>query len=262
MISKTSQLLSIVLSIALITPLCKATSHAFVMSDKGDVWLVSDTLSVNFTSSFYLRTLIKTKSTACKVNVQRGRMIFIAGSFNSASLLHQDLADLPFESPNQKTIDSIDKLMWKHRAPFSASTSPTYSDKNAGVIQVTDGVYSAKLTSLLNDLRIFNQDLPLTVGVPYGFETEVIKAHDAAVSNPVLRKLTAEHPEAELLKILEREASQPNSDVGPPFTIFQLHKDGTISDHSTSHVCKVPVDAAHASLRKTRRTETQFPSQR
>jgi hypothetical protein len=155
------------------------------------------------------------------------------------------VAALPVENPIQKTIDSIDKLMFKYRGPISASTSPTYSDKNAGVIQVTDGVYSAELTSLLNNLKIADQDVPLTLGIPYGFEPEVEKAHAAAVADAVLRKQIAEHSEAQLLKILELEASQPNSNVGPPFTIFLLHKDGTVSDYSQRHICNIPPDALY-----------------
>ncbi len=232
--------------VSIVVPQCYATSHAFVMSSDGEVWIVSDTLSVNDEYSYYLHSWIEKKSTVCKVTIQRGRIIFNAGSFMNASLLLQQEAALPF-GDFMATAHAIDPLLSQHRSLYpGASSSPTYSDKRAGVIQVQDGVYAAVLTNLLNDGEVIDERISsIMSGVPHGFGTYVMKMTDNAFNSAALRKQIAEHPEDQLLKILELEASAPNSDVGPPFTIFLLHKDGTVSDYSQKHVCEIPTDAIY-----------------
>jgi hypothetical protein len=77
--------------------------------------------------------------------------------------------------------------------------------------------------------------------MPYGFGTKVDEARARASRDPDYAKRITRSPKAELIRILESEASEPNAMVGPPYTVFLLRPDGSVSDFSDKPVCGSPV---------------------
>jgi hypothetical protein len=230
---------------------CHATSHAFVKDKNGNVWLVSDTLKTHYESDG-----TQTQSTVCKVVIRRGRFIFNAGAFTSVDLLQSDEALLPIADVDI-TAHSIASLLHKYYwLPDFAPADPDISAQSATIIQVNNGVFSTRTITLSRDGRRFNVTYvlpPFIAGILHGYGDLVTEEGRDATSNSRLREPIAQHPEAELLKILQKESVLHPDTVGKPYTIFVLHKNGTVSDYSQKHVCEIPPDARHRSSRSSSR---------
>ena len=237
----------------LISP-CYATSHAYVLSDKGEVWLVSDTLEVHTERSMLFDGLFQTKVTVCKVIVERGRLMFNTGSFSDLSQLESEESTLPL-SDFETTEKRIEPLLLKYRMVALDSGEPM-GWQSAGWVQVSRGVYSGGMVNfqftrtakpgILHEGGDTRPILHLIPGVPQGFGPLVDTMHHKTYYDHELSKRISEHPRAALLKILQQEAIENPDSIGPPYTIFLLHKDGTVSDYSKTPVCKIPADAARA----------------
>jgi hypothetical protein len=53
---------------------------------------------------------------------------------------------------------------------------------------------------------------------------------------------------SKLLRLLEKEASLPNSNVGGPFTVLHMKPDGTIEDVSDNEICNQSISSQAKSL--------------
>lgn len=233
------------LTCILISP-CYATSHIFVMSDKGDVWLVSDTLEVNRDYSYYLKRDIVTKATVCKVSLERGRIVFDAGFFTDAAQMRSAVLALPSRDVDvvaENTKPILKQYSWN---PPTVPIDPHLIAHAAGIIQVVNGVFSADLIELATDLQTFNPLVvrpPITAGIPHGFGPVVDTERHAAETDSNIRLKISEHPEAELLRMVKEATHLDPDSIGPPFTVLVLHKDGTVSDYSSKPVCTIPENA-------------------
>lgn len=221
------------------TKTCYATSHAFVADETGEVWLVSDTLLSHSDG------LHKTKYTICKVVIQRGRIIFNAGKFSSVPRLMDAEAAVPWEDFDL-TATSVTKLLWQYRQEGDFQLDPRISDRMAGAIITINGEYTGGMFGDIDADRSFSEPVyEFIPGVPHGFGDYVEKMHRDAFTNPAIRDRIAKNPKEELLKILEKESIDNPDVTGPPYTIFLLHRDGTVSDYSQEHVCHIPPNAIH-----------------
>lgn len=218
-----------------------ATSEAFVRG-RGGVWVASDTLLSHADNGHV------TKSTICKVIVQRGRIMFNAGEFSDVRRLMTVEAGVPqadFETSSRFIATLLRQYSW---LPDGSPTDPSWGGQSFGVVQVVNGLYSGGMVTLSVDLHHYHKSPvlpPFTAGIPHGFSDAVERERIAAQTDAALRRWISEHPKAELLKMLREETQNPLEGVAPPYTVFLLHEDGTVSDYSRVHVCKIPEDALY-----------------
>jgi hypothetical protein len=210
-----------------------ATSHVYVLTDDG-VWLASDTLMYHDDGSEL------TRSSVCKVVISSGRLLFNAGYFGDFAALKRSESMLPFESPEVTVEKVLDIMRGNHQdLPVGTANRPDVAAEDAGIVEVVGAgdfrSYKAFLATDLTARRIV--PVPLREGIPYGFGKGVDEARERASRDPEYAKRIAKSPKAELIRILESEASEPNAMVGPPYTVFLLRPDGSVSDYSDKRIC-------------------------
>ena len=221
---------------------CYATCHVFIVAKDGSIWIGSDTLEQDLYDGHVVSNLTK-----CKVVIQRGRIIFNAGWFTDTTLLRSAEANLP-GTKAMTTAQSLEHLLAQyHWEPAGTAIDPHFFAQHSGVIQVDHGVYSAALCSLsTNHNNGFHQPIYLTIaGIPHGYGDSVDEAKAKAAKDFTFRRWVSEHPKVEILTILKKESILHHDTVGEPYTIFVLHKNGTVSDYSQKHVCEIPPDARY-----------------
>ena len=215
------------------SPSLHATSHVYVLTSDG-VWLASDTLMFHDDGS------VLTRSSVCKVVVSSGRLLFNAGYFQDFAALKRSESVLPLEDP-EVTVEKVVKIMrGNHQTlPVGIANRADVAAEDAGIVEVVAAgdfrSYKAFLATDLFARRIV--PVPLREGIPYGFGTKVDEARARASRDPEYAKRIARSPKAELIRILESEASEPNAMGGPPYTVFLLRPDGSVSDFSDKPVC-------------------------
>jgi hypothetical protein len=204
--------------------------------------MVSDTLRKHYDNGHV------TRSTTCKVIVQRGRIMFNAGAFSDLEDLMTAEATVPHGDVDTTSL-AIEPLLHRYSwLPDWAPTDPNIGAQSFGIVQVVNGIYSAEMMTLSVDLRHYVRRPilpPFTAGIPHGFGKVLERKRIAAQTDAALRKRISNHPRAELLKMLREEALDPSEQVAAPYTVFLLHTDGTVSDYSRVHVCKISKDALY-----------------
>ena len=212
---------------------CSATSHVFVLNEDG-VWLVSDTLWLHSDG------ITVTSFNKCKVVMTKGRIIFNAGGFTDLNALHEQENALPVEDIQVTEAKAMDLMK-----PYLQRTLLPNSDRmvmHVGIIQVQDGVFTARWAGLSEDLTK-GYDAYVKAfrpGVPHGYGDIVTKVNAETLTDPAVEQRIAKDPKAELIKILEEETKNHPGLVGPPYSVLLLHRDGTISDMSDTLACEVP----------------------
>jgi hypothetical protein len=178
--------------------------------------------------------------------------MFNAGQFKDFDRLYQDEAVLPFDSV-EKTLGSMKALMAINSMdgqqvvtddPFGG-----YPTGAAGVIQVRSGRIEVMTLALLTDRhRYIIHTISTKLGIPHGFGPLVDDRMKQVAADPELAASLAKHPKEELLRLLEKEASLPNSNVGGPFTVLHMKPDGTIEDVSDNEICNQSISSQAKSL--------------
>jgi len=210
-----------------------ATSHVYVLTNDG-VWLASDTLMYHDDGSEL------TRSSVCKVVISSGRLLFNAGYFGDFAALKRSESVLPLEDP-EVTVEKVLKIMRGNHQdlPVGTANRADVAAEDAGIVEVVAAgdfrSYKAFLATDLTARRIVA--VPLREGIPYGFGKGVEEARERASRDPEYAKRITRSPKAELIRILESEASEPNAMVGPPYTVFLLRPDGSVSDFSDKRIC-------------------------
>ncbi len=217
----------------LLTVSLHATSHVYVLTEDG-VWLASDSLLYHNDDS----TL--TRSTTCKVVIRSGRLLFNAGYFQNFAALKRAESALPLESPRRTVERALDIMRINHQdLPLSLANRPDLAAEDVGVVQVVGGTYRSYQALLATDLSTHAiVTVTLQEGIPHGFGSGVDAAQQRASRDPAYAKRIARSPKTELIRILESEASEPNSMIGGPFTVFLLRPDGSVSDFSDQRICE------------------------
>ena len=211
---------------------------------KAEVWLVSDTLALHTDCNYYLKTCSTTKSTACKVVIQRGRLIFNAGAFSSIPNIEKEEKEIPLSGVKPTSVSNAHLQQKYCMEGYCLPNSFPERFQLTGVVEAIGGEYSGvKVDSSMNPDNPTGYIVPLDPGLADGYGDVIERVHKEARTDSVLRKKLAANPKEELLKILKEEADSDSKYTGPPFTVLVLHKDGTVSDYSQKHVCDIPADA-------------------
>lgn len=190
---------------------------------------------------------VTTLSNVCKVSIVRNRFIFNAGHFKSIPVIKSQEDTLPLESIDV-TVDKLLSFMATNHMDMTGDpmNSPLLLVVNAGIIQVSNNEFSAKMIGQTDSLVpqiIYIREF--TYGVPHGYGDAIARDREAAAADPSLAKKIAADPKAEILKLLQEESSTQPDAVGGPFTVLLLRNDGTVSDFSDQPMCKIPPEARY-----------------
>jgi len=214
-----------------------ATTHVWVETDEG-VWLASDTLIIHTSDDG-----IKTNRTACKVVLSPGRMIFNAGGFRNWEELQKDESLLPNDEIDVTTKKLLSIMLGNHKDYLlnNPGINPKGYSEFVWVIQVgKNGFKEARCQETIDQTESECPRISSTIGVPYGIGKVVDFAKARALQDESYRKQILANPKVELIKLLDAEALVQNGKTAPPYSVFLLHPDGTVSDYSDQHVCEIP----------------------
>ena len=211
---------------------CWCTSHLFVLNKDG-IWVASDSLVTHNDG--------RPPSTVCKVVKGNGRLLLMTGTFRDSDEIlkaERRLRDLP----GAFFAMDVDRILKKN---------VLMDGPGAGIImlQVEDGQSLGlflQVDGKGNPIHPYSYFAQAIEGVPHGTgpdekTTKMIKTfHDEAQNDPLIRAKISKNPKDELLQMLKKVADADPADVGPPFTVFLLKLDGSITDFSApdSKICE------------------------
>jgi hypothetical protein len=223
--------LCVVLSASLAGTAANATTQIFVMTPQG-VWVASDTLRVNWRSG------VRTSETVCKVVIGQSRLFFNAGYFADPLTLEKAEADLPLEDSSitaQKMYPILDRNYMAGRPTQMGGIVQLFKD------QVEIALFGYDAARHHGPFEVISLS-----GVLQGFGGKAFqeRKNESLKGADYWRAILAD-PKGELTKVMESEADtrrdeEGQPEVGRPFTILLLKRDGTIVDYSDTPVCKIP----------------------